>query len=114
APWPARFEAGMADVFRIGVRVEADPQVGRGQARPAHFRPFDKDDRGTREVLVETRFTPLFARGESIKIKVVQIESREIIRFEQRECRTLHTAAMPEGHEQGAGEGGLPGAEVAR
>src|SRR5690606_40982584 len=104
----------MADALGIRVELQTDPQVGRGKARSTHLRPFDQGDRGAREVLVEACFTPLVARGESIKIKVVQIESREIIRFEQRECRALDAPPVAKRGKQGAREGGLARAQAPR
>ena len=73
-----------------------EQQVGRADRAGSLLRPFEEHEPRTGEDVVEACIKPLLTGREPIQIKVIDGEVREIIGFDQGECRALDSARKTE------------------
>ena len=85
-----------------------------GQLCGSHFGPLYQGHRVGIEQLFETCVAEFFLGREPIKIKVIQSECYEIIRFDQRVGRTLYPTVVAKRPNQCATECGFTGPQWAR
>lgn len=92
---------------------EADVDICCGNIGARFVRPLNEADAIAQEILFKPCIQKFIRVCESIKIKVIQRNSRNSIRFDQGVGGALYTALVAECSEQAACERGLACAEVA-
>ena len=93
---------------------EGNVEASGGKAIPGALRPFDQRDTSGQR-LVEADLVDLVRSGQPVEVEMGDRQSRQRIGLNQREGRARHLDArvVGDGADEGAGEGGLAGAEIA-
>ena len=88
-------------------------QVGRRQMGRSVPWPLDQADALIAEVLVETGIQKFIWACEAIEIKMIYLEARNNIKFQQGKARAAHSAGKTKRAQQAAHQGGLASAQIA-
>ena len=87
-------------------------QVGLRQGGPAPLRPLDDQQRALSQQVPETEVFEFLCITDPVQVQVQHFQVGQVIVLQQAVGRALHRARVPQAPDQGAGEGGLAGAEV--
>jgi hypothetical protein len=97
----------------VTVDAQFDLQVGRGKVRLRLLGPFDQTDAITGKVFIEARIQIFFSLIEPIKIKVIEVYSRNQMNFNQSVGGAFHRTGYTTCAEERANYLSFSGAQVA-
>jgi hypothetical protein len=104
-------------ITALACDAEENTDIRRGQHGFRFFRPLDDAYAMLAEMFAEPCLEEFFRASHSVQVKMNDVDRAAAddnrIRLGQGIGRTPDVAGMPCGMQQGAGEGGFPGAEVA-
>ena len=96
--------------------MQFNAQIRRGEIRMGFVRPLHQTDARRvsmlRKVFIQPCIKILFRLVESIKIKVIEVYSRNRVNFNQRICRAFYRPGITRGAEQAANQCGFAGAQI--
>lgn len=92
--------------------MKPDFDIWRGNIGLGLLCPFDKADALCTEIFIETCFKKFICMSETIKIKVIQHNSRNCINFDQGVGRAFYTPPVPRSAQQAAGQRGFARAKI--
>ncbi|MBS1209768.1 MAG: queG [Proteobacteria bacterium] len=93
--------------------LQEDFQIGLGNVRKGFFCPLHDTSAIAAKVFFQSCFQKFIRMSESIKIKVIQRNSRNCINFDQGVSRAFNAAGVPQTAQQAARERGFSRSQVA-